>query len=81
METFSTFDVHENILDLDRMKCKLKSVYTADFAKQASSIQEVAKMIGELELNQPLVKVKLLYLILTIPHQLPVSDYLFHLNE
>ena len=29
-----TLDVYENILDLDGLKCELKSIYTADFAKQ-----------------------------------------------
>ena len=62
VETFSTSDVYKNILDLDGLKCELKSVYTASFAK--SNIQEVAKMIEELELNQTLAKVtKLLRLI------------------
>ena len=67
MEAFSTLDVYKNILDWDRFECELKSVYVADFAKQTSSIQEVAYIILEFELNQALAKViKLLHLILTI---------------
>ncbi|CAI9719171.1 Hypothetical predicted protein [Octopus vulgaris] len=66
METFSFLNIYKNILELDGMKCELKSVYAADFAKQASSIQEVANIIQELELNQALTEViKLLRLILT----------------
>ena len=38
MEAFSTLDVHKNIFDLDGPKFKLKLVYVAIFAKQASSI-------------------------------------------
>ena len=46
----------------------MKSVYVADFAKQASSIREVAVIIQEVELNQALVDViKFVHLILTIP--------------
>ena len=68
MEAFSTLDVYKKILDLDVLKCKLKSVYTVDFAKQASSIQDVTEIILQLELNQDLAEVtKLLPLILTIP--------------
>uniref|UniRef100_A0A0L8G6U0 HAT C-terminal dimerisation domain-containing protein n=1 Tax=Octopus bimaculoides TaxID=37653 RepID=A0A0L8G6U0_OCTBM len=67
-ETFSSLNVYKNILELDGLKCELKSVYAADFAKQVSSIQEVADIIWELELNQALAEVtKLLHLILTIP--------------
>ena len=47
MEPVSTLDVHKNILDLDGLECKLKSVYAADFAKQALSIQEVAEINTE----------------------------------
>ena len=50
MEVFLTLDVYKNILDLDGYLCKHKLVYAADFAKQASSIQEVAEIIWELEL-------------------------------
>ena len=50
------------------MEIKLKSVDAADFAKQASSIQEVAEVIWELKLNQALAEVtRLLCLILTRP--------------
>ena len=38
MEVFSILDIYKNILDLDGLKCELKSVYPADFAKQVSSI-------------------------------------------
>ena len=66
MKAFSTFN--KNLLDLDRLKCKLRSVYAADFEKQVSSIQEVTEIIWELEWNQVLAEVtKLLCLILTIP--------------
>ena len=41
----------KNILNLDGLKCKLKSVYAADFAKQTSSIQEATEIVHELELN------------------------------
>ena len=59
MKAFST---------LDGLKCKLKSAHAADFAKQASSIQEVTEIVQELELNQVLAEVtKLLCLILIIP--------------
>ena len=44
MEAFSTLDIYKNLLDLDGLKCKLKSVYATDFAKQASSIQEVIEI-------------------------------------
>ena len=37
-------------MDLDELKCKLKSVYAADFPQQASSIQKIREMIRELEL-------------------------------
>ena len=68
MEAFSTWDVYENILDLDGLKCELKSLYAADIPKQSSSIQEVAEIVRKLELNQTLAEVtKLLYLLLTIP--------------
>ena len=33
-EEFSILDVYKNLLDLDGLKCELKSVYTADFAKK-----------------------------------------------
>ena len=39
MEAFSTLDVYKNRLDLGGLKYVLKSVYTADFSKQALSIQ------------------------------------------
>ena len=32
MEAFSTLDINKNILDFDRLKSKVKSVYAADFA-------------------------------------------------
>ena len=68
MEVFSTFDAYTNILNLDGLKCELKSVYVTDFAKHTSSIQEVAEIIREFELNQVLAEVtKLLRLTLTIP--------------
>ena len=68
MKTFLTVDIYTNILNLDGLKCKLKSVYAADFAMQASSIKEVTEIIQELELNQAQAEVtKLLQLILTIP--------------
>ena len=54
MEAFSTLDVNQIILSLDELKCKLKSVYAADFAKQPSSIEEVVAVIWGLELNQGL---------------------------
>ena len=67
MEAFSTLDVHKKILNLDGLKCKLDSDYAADFAKQASSIQEVTEIMKELELNKALAEVtKLLCLILII---------------
>lgn len=34
--------------NLNKLKCELKSVYDGDFAKQASSIQDVADIIEEL---------------------------------
>ena len=46
MERFSNLDVYKNILDLHRLKCGLKLVYTADFAKQVSSIQEIGDNTG-----------------------------------
>ena len=39
------------IFDLNELKYYLKSVYEADFTKQASSIQEITEIIHELELN------------------------------
>ena len=33
------------------MNCELKSVYVADFVKQAPSIQDVAEIIRKPELN------------------------------
>ena len=45
MEVFTNLDVYKNILDLNGLKCKLKSVYVADFANQASSIQDVKEII------------------------------------
>ena len=42
------FDFVYKTLDLNELKCKLKSVYTVDFAKQVSSIQEVREIIGKL---------------------------------
>ena len=44
MEAFEILDVYKNILDLDGLKCELKSSYASDFAKQVSSILEVAEM-------------------------------------
>ena len=53
---------------MEELKCKLKSVYASYFAKQASSIQEIAEIIRKFELNQALAKeTKLLRLILTVP--------------
>ena len=54
---FSTLDVYKSILILDGLKRELKSVYPGDLAKPASSIQEVAEIIRELELNQSLAEV------------------------
>ena len=52
MEEFSILDLYKkNILELDGLKCELKSVYATNFAKQASSIQEVAEIIRHLEVN------------------------------
>ena len=45
MEAFSALEVYKNMFDLIGLKCELKSVYAVDFAKQASSIQEVAEII------------------------------------
>ena len=45
------------ILDLDGLKCKPKLVCVADVAKQASSIQVVAKRTRKFELNQVLTEV------------------------
>lgn len=60
-------DVCKNLLDLDGWKCWLKSVYTADFAKQETNIQEVIDGILELELNKVLEQVaKLLHITLAI---------------
>ena len=68
IEAFSTLNAYKNYLDLDGLKCELKSVYAADFAKQASSTQEVTEIIWQLEINQTLAEVtKLLRLIVTIP--------------
>ena len=65
MEAFSILHVYKNIVDLDGLKCELKSVYAA---KSASSIHEDAEIIRELELNQTLAEeTKLLHLILTKP--------------
>ena len=36
MEVFSIIDVDKNLLDLDGLKCELKSVHAANLAKQAS---------------------------------------------
>ena len=66
MEVFSALDVYKNLLDLDGLKYELKSSNAADFAKQASSIQEVTEIIWELKLNQALAEVTKL-LCLTIP--------------
>ena len=67
MEAFSNLDVHENKLDLNGLKFRLKSVYGEDFAKQASSTQQVAEIKRKPELNQTLAKsTKLLCLVLTI---------------
>ena len=66
MEAFSNLDVYKNVLDLH--SSKLKSVSTAEFVKQTSSIQKVTEIIQELELNPALAEVtKLLHLILIIP--------------
>ena len=55
-------------MNLDGLKCELKSVYATDFAKQALSIQEVTDIIQELELKQALAELtKLLCLNLNIP--------------
>ena len=45
MKAFATLDVLKNILDLDGLKCKLKSVYATDFTKQASNIHKVTEII------------------------------------
>ena len=37
--------IYIKILDSEGLKCKLKSVYAADFAKQTASIQEIAEII------------------------------------
>ena len=44
MEAFSTLDVNKDILDLNELKCQLKSVYATYFAKQALSIQKVTEI-------------------------------------
>ena len=54
------------MLDLNGLKCKLDSVYAADFSKQASNVQDTIEMIQERELNQALIEVTKLHLILTI---------------
>ena len=54
MEAFLT--LNKIIWDLDRLKSELKSVYAADFAKQASRIQKVAEIIHKLEQNQALAE-------------------------
>ena len=73
MEAFSTLVV---------LKWELKSVYAADFAKQASRIQEFTEIIQELELNQALAEVtKLLHLtfaFLYLSHLLLVRYHLLH---
>ena len=70
MEAFSTSGVYK--------KWQLKSVHATDFAKQVSSIQEVADTIRELEWNQALAEVtKLLRLILTIPATSASCERLF----
>ena len=56
MDTFLTLHEYKNILNLDRLKCDLKSVYAADFPKQTSSIQEVAEITKELEFKQALAE-------------------------
>ena len=68
MDAFLTLDLYKNTLDLNGLNCELKSVYAADFVKQVSSIQEVAEIIQEFEINQALTEVtKFLCLILIIP--------------
>ena len=53
---------------MDRLKCELKLVYAEYFVKQASSIQEIAEILRELEQNQAMVVViKLRSLLFTIP--------------
>ena len=42
------FRMYIKLLDLDGLKCELKSVYAVDLAKQALNIQEVADIIREL---------------------------------
>ena len=48
LDSFSMLDIYTNKLDLDGLKCDLKSVYAEDFVKQASSIQEIAVIILDL---------------------------------
>ena len=68
MKAFSTLNVSKNILQLGGLKFKLKSVYSADFAKESSHIQKIEEIIRELEQNQAITEVtKSLRLILTIP--------------
>ena len=43
IKAFSTLDEYKNTLNLNGLKYKLNSVNTADFSKQASSIQESRK--------------------------------------
>ena len=46
-KAFWTLDLYKNILDRDGLKCELKSINGADFAKQALTIQEVAEILQE----------------------------------
>ena len=57
IEVFSTLDVYKNPLVLNGLKWEQKLAYASDFTKQTSTIQKVAEMIWELELNQALVEV------------------------
>ena len=44
MEMFPTLGVHKDVLDLDGLKSRLKSVYPADFAKHMSSICDITEI-------------------------------------
>ena len=73
---FSTLDVYKNLLELDVFKCKLITVYVAEFAQQASSIENVAEMRREIELNHAKVT-KLQCWILIIPATSASGDRVF----
>ena len=68
IEAFSNFQI-----ELDRLKCQLKSVYAT-----TSRPQEITEILWEFELNQALIKVNnLLCLILTIPATSAACERLF----